>query len=127
MITEAQSEYGKKYCAANKDKRRVQRKEYEAANREKIQARRKEYRAANREKISARMKEYQAANREKINKYRKNRHTTDLNYRITCNLRSRLYKALNGNYKTGSAVRDLGCSIDDLKLKLGQLRPSLAY
>jgi len=33
-------------------------------------------------------------------------------------LRSRLYKALQGNFKNGSAVTDLGCSIDELKMHL---------
>ena len=35
--------------------------------------------------------------------------------KIGRNLRSRLNKAIKGNYKTGSAVRDLGCSIKELK------------
>lgn len=117
MITEAQSEYGKKYRAANKDKRRVQRKEYKAANKDKIRAQQKEWYAANRDKIRAQRKEYRAANKDKINEYLKNRRATNLNYRIAGNLRSRLYHALKGNSKTGSAVRDLGCSIDELKLK----------
>jgi hypothetical protein len=41
--------------------------------------------------------------------------STPLEKRIKRNLRSRLNKALQGNYKTGSAVRDLGCSIEELK------------
>ena len=39
--------------------------------------------------------------------------------KISSLLRSRLYKALKGNYKTGSAVRDLGCTIPELKIHLG--------
>ena len=33
-------------------------------------------------------------------------------------LRSRLYNAINRNYKNGSAVKDLGCSIDEFKIYL---------
>ena len=43
---------------------------------------------------------------------------TDLNARIALKLRQRLNKALKGNFKIGSAVRDLGCSIKELKERL---------
>ena len=105
--------YKKEYRAANKDKIRAYEKEYRAANKDKI----KEYNAANREKILAQKKKYQAANKDKTNEYYRNRRATNLNFKIAHNLRSRLNKALKGNLKNGSAVRDLGCSIDELKLK----------
>jgi len=41
-----------------------------------------------------------------------------LSIRLRRNLRSRLNKAVSGNYKTGSAIKDLGCSIEELKIKL---------
>lgn len=44
--------------------------------------------------------------------------TSPLRIRLGTNLRSRLYQALKNNYKTGSAVQDLGCSIDKLKIHL---------
>lgn len=60
-----------------------------------------------------------AKNRDKVIqanfKYSKNRRKTDMSYRLTTILRSRLNRALKGNVKTGSAVNDLGCSIEDLK------------
>src|SRR5208283_3754628 len=45
---------------------------------------------------------------------------TDIQFWLAENLRSRLCKALKGNYKSGSAVRDLGCSIEFLKRHLEQ-------
>lgn len=42
----------------------------------------------------------------------------ELNARLATNLRSRLYIALKGKFRTNSAVRDLGCSIEKLKLWL---------
>src|ERR1039458_9995723 len=42
----------------------------------------------------------------------------DLLYRIMINLRVRIYTALKNNQKIGSAVRDLGCSIEELKQHL---------
>jgi hypothetical protein len=38
-----------------------------------------------------------------------------LNRKIATNLRGRLSQAIRHNYKSGSAVKDLGCSIDDLR------------
>lgn len=40
------------------------------------------------------------------------------NEKIKHRLRSRLWQSLNGGYKSGSAVRDLGCSIEELKSHL---------
>lgn len=41
-----------------------------------------------------------------------------LNRKIACNLRGRLSQAIRHNYKSGSAIKDLGCSIDELKAHL---------
>lgn len=58
----------------------------------------------------------------KENLRRKNRckirYETDLNFKLKCILRSRLNTALKKNTKTGSAVDDLGCSIDKFKVYL---------
>ena len=50
--------------------------------------------------------------------YYKNRRNTDLIFKIKANLRTRLWSAIKNGHKTGSAVRDLGCSIDELKIYL---------
>lgn len=47
--------------------------------------------------------------------YQKEKRRTDINYRLADILRSRLNGAIRGNFKSGSAVSDLGCSIDYLK------------
>ena len=39
----------------------------------------------------------------------------NLNGRIAKNLRSRLYVSIKNSYKIGSAVKDINCSIDELK------------
>jgi hypothetical protein len=51
----------------------------------------------------------------KNNLRKRNRLKVDDNYRLRENLRSRLNKAINNNQKVGSAVSDLGCSIEELK------------
>ena len=50
--------------------------------------------------------------------YQKVRRLEDINFRLADNLRSRLRKAIKNNQKAGSAVDDLGCSVDDLKIHL---------
>lgn len=42
----------------------------------------------------------------------------DFGFRLKCALRTRLYCAIRNGQKAGSAVRDLGCSIQHLKLHL---------
>lgn len=45
--------------------------------------------------------------------YMKQRRSENLAFKLASRARCRLYKALKGNYKTGSAVQDLGISIDE--------------
>jgi hypothetical protein len=51
-------------------------------------------------------------------KYNNNKIKTDINYKISCRLRTRLCVSIKNNQKVGSAVKDLGCSIPELKLYL---------
>jgi hypothetical protein len=53
--------------------------------------------------------------------YFSNRLKKDIKFKISCALRSRLFHALKNNQKRGSAVRDLGCTIEQLKLHLESL------
>ena len=46
---------------------------------------------------------------------RRNRYKTDMNYKLSCSIRSRLKKVLTGKTKSGSAIRDLGCSLQEFK------------
>lgn len=52
--------------------------------------------------------------REYANAYQVSHRMTNLNFRISGNLRSRFRQALVKAQKSGSAIRDLGCSITDL-------------
>ena len=53
--------------------------------------------------------------KEKRSIQQKERLSSDINYLLKCKLRTRLNSAIKGNYKSGSAVSDLGCSIEDFK------------
>ena len=64
-------------------------------------------------------KEYRKNNPDKIRAWRK-KHNSETSTKISCNLRSRLRIAIKNNYKYGSAVRDLGCSIEEFKIYIEQ-------
>ena len=80
-------------------------------NRDQILQRKKEYRISHKEKI----KEYDQKHKDQRNQTIKERKKQDINFKIKCNLRTRLYQAIVGIVKFGSAVRDMGCSIEFLK------------
>ncbi len=84
-------------------------------------ARRKKWYKNNSKICIARAKEWGEANPEKVvdqqNRYQKKRYHEDLGYRIKKRLRNRMYCVL-GDKKAGSAVKDLGCSLDEFLLYL---------
>jgi len=116
----------KAYYEANKDKRKAQHKAYYEANIDKRKAQHKAYYEANIDKRKAQhkawrkanAKAYYEANRDKIKAHHNNRIKIDIQYKLSRRLRSRLRRALQGNFKNGSAVTDLGCSINELKMYL---------
>ena len=107
---------------------------YRAANAEVISSRGKSFRNKNPEYNTAYSKEWVKTHRQncceatarwrKANPgagavYMANRRKTDPIFRLKQNLRGRLRDALNSSkYKLGSAVKDLGCTVQHLKLHL---------
>ena len=60
--------------------------------------------------------------------YRNKRRQNDLHFKLACNIRSRLGAAIKNNWKSGSAVKDLGCSIEQLKKHLeSQFQPGMTW
>ena len=95
--------YGKNYHQTNKEKRKLQKKLYYQINKEK-------------RKLCGKL--YYENNKSKRHNYNYNKLNTDIQYKLRNRLRSRLYNAINRNYKSGSAVKDLGCSIEEFKIYL---------
>lgn len=93
------------------------RKEYYSKNKSIVRQRRKRWYYGNRINVLEKCKEYR--NRPDIrrqrNEHRRNRKKIDVHYKLSVNLRGRLRIALKNNQKVGSAVRDLGCSIEEFK------------
>ena len=103
---------------SNKDKISAKKKEYYNSNKHKV----KVYRDKNILKERERAKKYYNNNKNKkllYNKiYCKNRYKKDVAFKLRKNLRSRLRTMIDKNQKTGNAIRDLGCSIPELKIYL---------
>ncbi len=102
------------------------------ATRKKRAAQAAKWAQANPERIVERSRVYYGKNRTKILNYGKiyhrNRRRTDLNYKLKCELRSRLGHAVKNGSKSGSAVRDLGCTIPAFKLYLeSKFRPGMSW
>jgi hypothetical protein len=111
----------------------------EEARRRKAENQRKHY-CRNKERVLEQIKEYQLSDkgkkaknranarrrktiehREYHRQYCANKYKNDINYRIALNLRNRLGAAVNADQKSGSAVKDLGCSIVQFKKHIESL------
>lgn len=95
--------------------------EYVEKNLERVRNKQKEWRKDNEKRLRKKASQYRENNRERISKksldkYHKNKHKVQ--FRLATNLRARLRSAIKNNSKVGSAVKDLGCSIEELKVYL---------
>lgn len=67
-------------------------------------------------------------NKKRIWERNKKRLQSNPHYKLSVLLRDRLNKALNGNYKNGSAVKDLGCTIEEFKIHIEkQFKPGMTW
>jgi len=84
--------------------------------------RRKEYCAEwyikNRDHALQRSAEYYAKNKEKKQYYYRHRFQTNPNFRLRCNLASRLRMALKSGSKTTSTMKLIGCTMTELCIYL---------
>jgi hypothetical protein len=103
-------------------------KQYNQDHKEEVSAQKKQYYQDHKETRGAYNRQYRQNHKEEASERHNDRRKIDVNYKIAGNLRTRLYVALEGNYKSGSAIRDLGCSIEDLKTWLEQqFQPGMSW
>ena len=112
----------KLWAEKNAERKKIMDKNYYEKNKEKHYLAGKAYRELNKEKVKLYHKNYREINKKRLNArrsvYVEERRKTDIQFKLSLNLRFRLNRAIRGNYKAGSAIRDLGCSIEELKKHL---------
>jgi len=105
-----------KVCNASKSK------EWNYKNRDRRRQINAAYALRNRDKVLQDMRNWYQNNSERcksnVANRIKEREQEDINFKLKRRIRSRLCSALKRNYKTGSAVKDLGCSIEQFKKHL---------
>ncbi len=115
---ESRKKSTKKWELNNKNKTKI----YNDLNKDKIKNRKSKWYYLNKNDVQTINKEWRLKNKDRLKKYKscynKTKESISVQYKLSNRLRQRLYKAINGNFKSGSAVKDLGCSIEELKLHL---------
>ncbi len=100
---------------SNKEQHSIMAAEYYQENREQLLEKSNNYYEEHKEERA----EYYQGNKQRINKrvaqYIKERKQKDINFKLACSLRDRIHDAILRHSKTGSAVKDLGCSIKEFK------------
>jgi len=111
--------YHKKYNNENEKKRSDYHKQYRSKNKDKI---------ANRDKLYYEKHKYDDSFKERRFTYYEKKLKNNIFFKLSKSLRVRLHHAIKNNYKTGSAVRDLGCSIEELKTYLeSKFQPGMSW
>ncbi len=137
--------YSKQSYIKNKNKIQSVQKKWKLNNIERVKNIQRKWEIANpdarkaanakwRNKLTSKKKRYKSNkqwyenNKEYHNKYIKNKRLNDENFRIKVNLRSRLSQAVKNGQKSGSAIKDLDCSIFYLKRHLeAQFQPGMTW
>lgn len=84
----------------------------------------------NKDECSVRAKSFRERNREHFREYQKNKIQQDSNFRLARNLRNRINQQMRKakGIRSGSAVRDLGCTIGELRVHLQlKFQPGMSW
>jgi hypothetical protein len=112
----------KKYSALYRQNNKEKTKLYYQNNKEELnkksRERNKKYYQTHKSEINDKHKEYRKTHKKENTKRTVERKKIDVGFKISHNLRSRIFAAIKNGYKSGSAVKDLGCSIPKLKAYL---------
>lgn len=120
----------KKYYQRNREVIRKKQKTYNEIHKEELKEYFKDYHLKNKEKKCAIAKKWYKEHKEQrkiynktkgilnSNKYFIKRRKIDIEFRILCNLRKRIWKVLKGNNKSSQTIKLIGCSFNFLKRHL---------
>lgn len=122
----------KEYRKSNREKLCAYLKNYYQKHKEKAQTVGRLYYSKHKERVAKVTKIYRGKNKPKALAYNliyvKNRKAIDPEFKLRCNLRHRLCTAIKKGHKAGSFVRDLGCSIPELKKYLeSKFEPGMSW
>lgn len=121
-------EYGKQYRKNNREVINAKQKKRYNLNKKTINLYSKDYYKKHTNELRKYNKNYNKAHLQEKAIYRKNRIANDTNFKVASNIRSRISNACKDNYKTGSSVRDLGCSISEFKIYIEQkFQPGMSW
>jgi hypothetical protein len=114
-------------------------REWRKNNPDKYRAGQTKWYLKNKDSVLKKVKEYKATNPEivkkcknnfkpKVNNYYKQRYKNDIQFRLKVILRNRLLQSIKTDAKAGSAVKDLGCSIEEFKVYLeSKFQPGMSW
>jgi hypothetical protein len=123
-------EYGKEYYQEHRDESIERSRRYYDENKERVlergRKRYKKYYDENKETILDNQKirnknrtpEQKERFRKRKREYKKKRYNEDIDFRISCTMRSRISNVLSGRLKHGRTFEMVGCDIDQLKCHL---------
>lgn len=89
--------------------------QYRTIYKSRVAKRHEKYRDEHREEIRERNREYRRTHKEQRNNFRKQKRKNDIEYKILCNLRYRMWSVVKNNRKCESTENLTGCSIEFLK------------
>jgi hypothetical protein len=113
-------------------RKKMRLKDYYKNNKDKIKLQKSQYYIKNKNVISKRIKNYVENNKDKVrqrrNSYEQRKTKDDIQFKIGKNLRRRLRDVLKIKTKSGSAVKDLGCTVDEFKSYLeSKFQPGMTW
>ena len=147
IIKEKKLEKNREYNLLHREERAKSRKAWQEKNKERVAEYHKQYVSSHKEEIADYQRAHQKVHKEEIKEYQKEYqkkyHLTHKNNykreygiramknpkrRLSCYLRNRLNSAIKKNQRSGSAVRDLGCTIPELRFYLeGKFQDSMTW
>lgn len=108
--------YAKEYREKNKEEINKKLREYFKKNKDIYTFINKKYYQENKEKVNLINKKWRINNKEKYNEYFRNKRKTDINYKISTNLRNKINKSLKHGRKSISTLELLGLSQEAFKI-----------
>jgi len=108
----------KKEIEEYRNSHRKESRKYRQSRKEETKTYRKQYYKEHRQEELFYCKKYSQSHKKEINTCNKNRKKTDMNFKIRCNLRTRIWHGLKGDFKSLPTMFLTGCDIEYLMYHL---------